>query len=113
MPGFNPGGEPSGAGGAPAQRKILIYELTHNREVLPVGGPIYKRISTRQVAQAQSDPEGRFRIALSQGRYSVFTEEEEGYYCNLSDVGGYLFPVEVSPGQYTGIRIEINYRAYY
>jgi hypothetical protein len=113
MPGIYPGGEPAGAGGSPAQRQILIYELTHSREALPDGGPFYTRISTRQVAQAQSDPEGRFRVALSPGRYSVFTAEEEGYFCNISDVGGYLFPVEVSPGQYTDIRIEINYRAYY
>jgi hypothetical protein len=116
MPGFTLPGRPADAAGRPVRRKIYIYELVARQQAAPsptTGGSLYGSIGGRLVKKVNTGAGGRFRVSLPPGRYSLFTAEQDGFFCNIRDAEDHLCPVEVNTGQFTEVRIEINYRAYY
>lgn len=116
MPGFSEPGRPAGAAGKPVRRKIYIYELIARQQATPsptAGGALFGSIDGRLVKKVSAGADGRFRVHLPPGRYSLFTAERDGFFCNMSDADDHLCPVEVYSGQFTEVRIEINYRAFY
>lgn len=116
MPGYTGPGRPADAAGRPVRRKICIYELVTRQQATPsatAGASLFGSIGGRLVKKVNTGADGRFRAHLPPGRYSIFTAEQGGLFCNMSDAEDHLCPVEVYAGQFTEVRIEINYRAFY
>lgn len=97
----------------PAERAIVVHELTDMQGVDRGDGPLYDRIRTSRIAVFQTDSDGTFSGCLPPGQYSVFTVEEGGFFANQFDGEGHIQPVEIRAGDTTDISIDINYKAYY
>ncbi|RJR26419.1 MAG: carboxypeptidase regulatory-like domain-containing protein [Candidatus Latescibacterota bacterium] len=95
----------------PAAREILIHEPTRLDDVTQVGySPFYSEIRTTLAARGRSNDQGRFRIELPPGTYSVFVREGDLFYANsFSDDG--IFLVTVERNRLTSIRFNITYLA--
>jgi hypothetical protein len=94
------------------KRQVHIYELTKTNQAKG-DGVFYSELQTQLVKTITTDDEGNFAIALPEGRYSVFVEEEQGLFANLMDGEGNLQPVEVTKDALTPLTIEVNYMAAY
>lgn len=100
------------AKGEPVQREVHIYELTNTAEVKGQEG-FYSGLPTQLVKKVSSGQDGSFSVALEPGWYSVFVQEEQGLWANVFDGEGNIMPVEVTAGEVTPVKIEINYKAAY
>lgn len=98
--------------GQPVKRSIHIYKLTTMDEAT-AEGVFFRDIQTSLVTKVETNKEGEFAVSLPEGRYSIFTEEEEGLFANSFDGEGYINPVTVKKGEISTITIEINYKAAY
>ncbi|MEN7549016.1 carboxypeptidase-like regulatory domain-containing protein [Rapidithrix thailandica] len=94
------------------EREILIYALTQLKQTQRKGA-FFTQVSTELIKTVKSDTEGRFRVGLPAGQYSVFVKEEQGLYANFFDGKGHIHPIEVKEGEYTTIQITIDYKAAY
>lgn len=109
MPG--PGSKPPLAKGV--RRKIYIYEPTLPAQADGTG-PLYTAVHTRLVATVQTDLSGAFKCKLAPGKYSLFTQEENGQlFAGVSNEKGELGLAEVQPGQFLEYNIAIDYKAVY
>jgi hypothetical protein len=96
------------------KREIYVYELTKMAQMKATTEGFYEEVGTKLVKKGRSDAKGRFRIALPPGRYSVLVKEpNKGLYANVFDGDMNAFPVEVKPGRFTTVSLEINYAAVY
>lgn len=105
-------GSRNSSSGSPVSRTLLIYELTH-RDQCTRGDRLYTAISGEMVAKVETDSLGYFVASLPVGKYSIFTQEEQGYFANRFDGEGYVNPVIVTKGKTTSITIKIDYEAFY
>jgi hypothetical protein len=95
------------------KRKIYIYEVTAAADA-EGQAPLYKAIHRKLATTVSSDTAGHFSCKLKPGRYSVFTEEENGdLFSSLSNDKGELSPVEVLPNEMVVYNILVNYKAVY
>lgn len=94
------------------KRTIRIHELTHINQA-KLGDALFGEIETPLVAEVETDEEGKFSVELPAGKYSVFTEEETGYFANIFDLDSFVNPFEVQNGKWTQADILINYQATY
>jgi len=93
------------------KRKVLVYELTTFNDVEQSGHtPFYSEINTNLVTTIESDRDGFFQIELEPGTYSLFVQEDGGYYSNLYTSEG-IFPVTIEPGKVSEVRFDITYKA--
>lgn len=108
MPG--PGATPS----APVKvdRQVLIYEITNVKEV-EMEGVFVKKINKKLVAKICSKKNGRFKIKLPAGRYTLLIREKEGLFANIFDQENNIHPILVKSGQFTEVTVQINHRAAY
>jgi hypothetical protein len=95
-----------------AIREIQVYPLTNLSQVT-ANGSFYTHIQTKQVAKVVSGPDGRFRLFLPPGKYSLLSKEAEGLFANRFDGQNNIFPVEVKAGQLTEVEFIIDYNASY
>lgn len=110
MPG--PGRTPPA--GKPVRREIFVYEPTKMAQMTTRTDGFYEAVQTKLVKRGRSDAKGRFRISLPPGQYSVLVKEpEKGLFANVFDGEMHAFPVEVKPGRFTTVSLEINYAAAY
>ena len=98
----------------PAQREILVYELTTEEQVVHDGSLryFYSEIYTKLVAVTVSDDEGFYELALEPGHYSVFVREKELLFaCQILFEDRTINPVEIEPSKVTemGHYFRINY----
>lgn len=107
-----PGPDQKSASAKGISRKIYIYEVTVQNQVVQEDG-FFKRIDTKLIKVGKSRRNGRFRIKLPSGLYSVFVEESKGLWANLFNGEGQINPVEVKNGVWTTFPININYMAAY
>jgi hypothetical protein len=91
----------------PVKRVVLIYELTRQDQAVMENG-IFSAVKTRLVKQTRSKRNGRFRVMLPPGRYTVFVKEIDGLYANQWDAKMNIHPVTVEQGVFAEIRIEIT-----
>lgn len=105
------GGRPTGKR-TPAQRSVVAYEAI-SLQAMKHPGPLFPSVPARKVAETESGPDGKFRLSLPPGIYSVFTREAEGLFANSFDGNGIVNPVSVKEGEFTNITLEINYAATY
>lgn len=110
MPG--PGRTPPA--GKPVRRELFVYEPTKMAQMKTRADGFYEAVQTRLIKRAWSDQQGRFRITLPPGQYSVLVKEpEKGLFANVFDGEMNAFPVEVKAGRFTTVSLEINYAAAY
>lgn len=94
----------------PVQRTILVYALTNQQQVRMENG-IFSEIKTKLIGQVRSKRNGRFRISLGPGRYSIFVKEPDGLYANLWDGDMNIHPVTVTANTWLEVNIEITRNA--
>ena len=98
----------------PIQTTVYIYELTNITDVEREGvSSFYKHINTAPVKQVQTDNKGRFKVKLKPGSYSLFVKKGDLYYSSQFDEKNNIHPVEVKPGNMTGVSFKANYDAVY
>ena len=98
----------------PVVREILIYELTHtSKATYAEGSPLYGKVDSQLIKKAERDQKCNFKVQLPPGRYSLFTQEEEGLFANQFDGQGNIQVVEVKAGTYTELTVDIDYKAAY
>lgn len=91
---------------------VYVFEPTHLRQVKQVGtSPLYTKISTKQVASAQTDAEGRFTIDLPPGSYSVFVKQGDYFFANTFDTENNISVFKVEEGKLTTVNIAVNHKA--
>lgn len=108
MPG--PGRKPAANLGI--SREIQIFELTTKADVVQ-HDTFFADIRTKKVATVVSDNDGRFKVKLPPGRYSVFVKEPQGLFANLFNTAGEINPVTVEAKKFTWLSITVDYEAVY
>jgi len=99
--------------GNPVQREVYIYKAVKLDDTINHDGSFFKSISSDLVEKVETNREGKFRVYLAPGRYSLFVLEKGQLYANTFDGDNYVHPVTVEPNKFTEIKISINYKAYY
>ncbi len=98
----------------PMKTILYIYERTSRDQAKSVdGGPFYSSLSTKLIKEVRSDAEGRFKIKLAPGSYSIFTRKGELFYANTFDQFNNIAPVTVAAGVFTEIDVRVDYDAAY
>jgi len=100
--------------GTAVVREVYIYELTNDKQVVPVEeAGFYQKINTRLVQKLKSNSKGKFSVRLPVGYYSVFVKEEKGFYANRFDDAMNINPVQISKGKWEKTELIIDYAATY
>ncbi len=99
--------------GSPVQREIYIYELTNQKQTDASTMPFFSKISTKLIAKVKTGKDGKFKIKLPVGYYSLFTKEEKGLYANQFDDAMNIFAVQVTRHAWTNVSFLIDYQAAY
>ena len=93
-------------------REIVVYQKLldgqvqrDNQFVAELPGP--------PIATDRSQPDGKFKIRLPPGEYSLFTREERGLFVNVIDRNGCLNCIVVQPRKFTWVTITVDYEAVY
>ena len=113
MPSIGDTSYASRAEGVPIEREIYVYKATQLKDVEKSGGSFYTSIHTQLIKKVKSKKDGSFRVLLPSGKYSLFVVEEEGFFANIFDGDNFINPVTVQPDNYTEIKIQVNYKAFY
>jgi hypothetical protein len=99
--------------GNPVQREVYIYKAVKLDDTIIHDGSFFKSINSDLVEKVETNREGKFRVYLAPGQYSIFVLEKGQLYANTFDGDNYVHPVTVEPSKFTEIKILINYKAYY
>lgn len=92
---------------------LYIYELTNRNQVTAVNhSPFYSNISTKLVKTVKSNDKGYFKVKLPPGDYSLFVKKDTTYYANLFE-GDNINPAKVVAGQFTQVKMNVDYNAVY
>lgn len=94
----------------PARRNVVVYALTNQQETTLRDG-LFSDLKTERIAKTRSKRNGRFRISLPPGRYSIFVEEADGLYANVWDAEMNIHPVTVTAKTFSNVKIEITRNA--
>ncbi|HEX7014764.1 MAG TPA: carboxypeptidase-like regulatory domain-containing protein [Cyclobacteriaceae bacterium] len=107
-----PGPNRDMAPGFGIKREVCIYEVA-TREQADQQDVFFSNVRTRLVATVTSDSNGRFKVKLPPGKYSVFVKEPQGLFANLFSTTGEINPVVVEPKKFTWVSITVDYEAAY
>ena len=99
--------------GQPVVREIYVHALTTQSATTQTEIPFYERINTKLQAKATSNAQGCVVFALPEGTYSIFSKEPKGFWANMFDGQGHIFPVEVKKDALTEVQFVIDYEAAY
>lgn len=94
------------------QRTLLIYPLTNVADTKMENG-VFTTINGDPVTTVETDENGHYQLKLNPGRYSVFTQEENGLFANIFDGDGNIQPVTIKESEWVLLDIVINYKAVY
>lgn len=94
------------------KRKILVYEVSTMEQTVQEEG-FFTKVNTKLVKEAKSCKNGRFRIKLPPGTYSVFVQEAKGLWANLFNEKGQINAVQIKANTWTALNINVNYMAAY
>lgn len=115
---FMPGPDGS-AGGTrkPVARKLLLFAPPLDADIMESGaldGPFVDLGKRIPVYTVRSGRDGRFRLRLEPGTYSLIVQEPDGrYFCNGQDGEGRLCPITIDKGCWRSHTVEINHAAVY
>ncbi|MBX7126251.1 MAG: hypothetical protein K1X47_11200 [Cyclobacteriaceae bacterium] len=94
------------------RREIRVYEVANQGQVTG-NGRFYSEVRTRLVASGRSKKNGKYKIKLKPGFYSVFVLEDNQLYANRTDGDGMIQPVTVLKQKFTSLAIQIDHQASY
>ena len=98
----------------PVAREIRFYSPTTATSVDPdtanTSGTLYSTIHEVLRAKSYSGEDGKYRVTLSPGKYSVFVKDGDDWYCNEQSGNG-LCVVEVPDSDALEYDIDISYAA--
>ncbi|WP_194776749.1 carboxypeptidase regulatory-like domain-containing protein [Pararhodonellum marinum] len=109
----NEPGEMGREGKNPIPRTIYIHALTPISKTQQGEDGLFSEVGTALLKEVQTDMEGKFKVGLPPGMYSLFTLEEKGLFANVFDRDNHINPVEVKKGKWAELDIVINYKAVY
>ena len=93
---------------------VCVYELTNMSQVVREGqGASYTSIKTKLVKTVESDSNGKFKVKLSPGKYSLFIKTDKGYYSNGFDGQNNINPVEVIKKKMSKVELRFDQGATY
>ncbi|WP_268034440.1 carboxypeptidase regulatory-like domain-containing protein [Algoriphagus sp. PAP.12] len=98
---------PKGVG---VKRTLLIYPLTNVADTKNENG-LFTSVSGTPVTTIETEEDGSYQLQLAPGRYSVFTQEENGLFANIFDGDGYIQPITIKENEWNLLDIIINYKA--
>ena len=93
-------------------REIVVYKATTLQDA-EQNGQFFSNVRTELVTTVQSKADGSFKIKIPPGKYSVFTQEQNGLFANLIDQDGCVSCVVVHPKKYSWMTITVDYDAAY
>lgn len=93
-------------------RNLLIFPQIHSQDIKIQDGLILL-MDQIPVDSTWSKKNGKFKIRLPEGKYSLLTQEADGLFGNYYDAQGFLSPVTVSKNGWQKVEILINYKATY
>lgn len=97
----------------PAVRTVYIHELTKLSDA-EGEAPLFSKINSSLVAKVKTNQDGYFQCKLKPGKYSIFTQEEDGkFFASLFEGDGSIASFEVKEGEVTTYHISVNYKAAY
>jgi len=99
----------------PVARELRFYspvtaDAVEHDAAQPFGSGLYSSIRETLRAKAYSGTDGKYRIALSPGKYSVFVKDGQAWYCNHASNEG-LCVVDVPESGTLEYKIDITYAA--
>lgn len=88
---------------------VCIFRLTNISQVVQQkGSAYYNSVSSPLVRTVNTDDQGRFKVGLPPGQYSIFIKRNELYYASRRDEKNNIFPVEVLPGKMTNVELSVE-----
>ena len=95
----------------PVKRKVYICQALTSQQ-MQGRQPLFESLPEDEIVEVvKSDVKGVFVAELPAGTYSIFTEEEEGFFANRMNGQGVLNPLVVEQDKLTETEIVINYKA--
>jgi len=103
-------GPPRGKITPAAGRRVRVHEPLN---VLETGSAValHDTILTARIAETRTDTAGQYFLPLPVGRYSVFVEEEDGWYFNGWNGEGFQGLTQIDSGKVTIQDIRITTKA--
>lgn len=93
---------------------VYFFAPTHARNARRAGPPgFFQSIGTPSVAKAATDDQGRFRVRLPAGSYSVLIGRDSLFYTNIVDGDGILNPLVISGKGRRRIELKADWDARY
>jgi len=93
---------------------VLFYRPATRQDAHRAGpAGFFDRVGTPLAARVATDGQGRFRLRIAPGRYSVFIAKDSLLYANVFDGEGILNPVDVAPRGRTTLRLKADWDARY
>ena len=99
--------------GNPFPTTIYVFEPTNISQVQKIEGNIIKNITTRLVANYQTDDLGKFKIKLTPGKYTVVVGYEGAYFTPYFSTQNELSLIHVVANEFTNLDVIINVKASY
>jgi len=93
-------------------REVQIYELLSQSDV-ESDGVFIKKVNKPLVKTVVSDSNGKFKVSLPTGSYSILIKETNGLFANQFDHNNNIQPVIVKEKRFSEVTITINYEAAY
>jgi hypothetical protein len=92
-----------------AGRRVRVYQPV--KESTANGAARRDSVATPLVAETVADSTGHFFLKVAPGEYSVFVEENGGWYANGWNDQGVQGSVKVEPGKVTDVTLKITNKA--
>jgi hypothetical protein len=96
------------------QTTLYFFEKTNLQQVdRQNSSSFYTAVHSKFIKEIRTNANGRFKIRLEPGEYSVFTKKGDLYYANIFDQDNTIAPVKVVAGKFSEIIIKVDHQAVY
>ena len=93
---------------------LYIYELTNLSQVVKQNeSAFYSTINSKFVIKVETKEDGKYKVSLPEGKYSLFVKKGELFYANIFDGEGNIAPVTIEKGKMTTVVTKVDYDAVY
>ena len=93
---------------------LYIYELTNLSQVVKQNeSAFYSTIYSKFVTKVETKEDGKYKVSLPEGKYSLFVKKGELFYANIFDGEGNIAPVTIEKGKMTTVVTKVDYDAVY
>ena len=93
---------------------LYIYELTNLSQVVKQNeSAFYSTINSKFVTKVETKEDGKYKVSLPEGKYSLFVKKGELFYANIFDGEGNIAPVTIEKGKMTTVVTKVDYDAVY